>query len=110
VHCNDADQILTGGKDDRGESVALCDRLRHVVKNTLFLLTQGVAIDPLIGDDGKLRGVDRIGSRAQNLALRTFLAAAQEKSPNILKVGLVLGVVGRECLGSPQRVPSRANT
>ena len=47
MHCNDADQILTGGKDDRDETVAIGDRLRHVVKNTLFLLTQGVAIDPL---------------------------------------------------------------
>jgi hypothetical protein len=110
MHGDDADQIVIGGKDDRSETVAICNRLPHAAKNTLLLLTQGVAIDPVICDDGELRGVDRIGSLAQDLALRTFLTAVYEKLSRILKIGLFLGVIGCENLRSPQRGPHHART
>src|SRR6266566_7876258 len=105
MHGDDADQIVIGGKHDRSETVATCNRLPHAVKNTLLLSTQGVSIDPLICDDGELRGVDRISSLAQDLALRAFLAAVYEKFSRILKIGLFLGVIGCENLRSPQRGP-----
>ena len=99
---DDADQILILGQDHRDETVASQNRLLHAVEDTLLLLAQGVAIDPLIGDDCELRGVDRVSAFAQNLALRTFLATAFEKFPHILKVGFVLGVVGCKHLGGPE--------
>lgn len=74
---DDADQIVIRGKHHRGKAVAIGNGLLHAVQHVLFLPAQGVAIDPLVGDDGKLRGVDGIGSLGQNLALRTILAAAQ---------------------------------
>ena len=46
MHGDDADQIVIGGKDDRSETVAICDRLPHSGKNTLLLLAQGVAMAP----------------------------------------------------------------
>jgi hypothetical protein len=105
MHGDDADQIVIGGKDDRSETVTICNCLPHAAKNNLLLLTQGVAIDPVICDDGKLRGVDRIGPLAQDVALRTFLAAVYEKLSRILKIRLFLGVIGCENLRSPQRGP-----
>jgi hypothetical protein len=105
MHGDDADQIVIGGKGDRSETVAICNGLPHAGKNNLLLLAQGVAIDAVIRDDGELRGVDRIGSLAQDLALRTFLAAIYEKFSRILKIGLFLGVIGCENLRSPQRGP-----
>src|SRR5271169_2371637 len=102
---HDADQIVIGGKDDWDKSAAIRNRLLHAVKNTLLLRTQCVAIDPFIGDDSELRGVDRVGPLAQNLALRTFLAAAYEKFSRILKIGFFLGIIGSEHLRSPQRGP-----
>ncbi len=103
MHRDDADQILTDSQHDRDEAVAVRDGLLHAVENALLELAQRMTIDPLIGDDRKLRGVDRVGPFAQNLALRTFLATADQKPAHILKVGFVLGVVGGEHLGSSQR-------
>src|SRR5262245_56469470 len=103
MHGDDTDQIVIGRKNDRSETVAIGNCLPHAAKNTLLLLTQGVAVDPVIGDDGELRGVDRIGSLAQDFALRTFLAAVYKKFSRILKIGFFLGVVGCENLRSPER-------
>src|SRR6516225_4290309 len=102
---HDADQIVFRGKNDRSESPSLCNRLLHAIKNALLLLTQGMTVDPVIRDDGKLRCVNRIGPLAQNLALRSLLATAHEEFPRILKIGVLLGVIGREYLRSAQWGP-----
>jgi len=107
---HDADQIVFGGEHDGRESIPIRNRLLHAVENTLLLLTQGVTIDPVIRDDGELRGVDRIGPLAQDLALGTLLAAAYQKSSRILKIGFFRGLVGREHLRALNGAPSRANT
>jgi hypothetical protein len=69
---DDADHVLIGGQDDRDEAVAIGDRLLHAVENSLFLLTQGMAIHPLVGDDRKLRGVDRIVPSRRTLRCGPF--------------------------------------
>ena len=103
MHRHDAEEIVIDGQHDRHEAVAIRDRLLHGVENALLLPAQGVAIDPLLGDDGELRGVDRIGALAKDLSLRSLLAAAHQEAARVLEVGFVLGVVGGEHLGRPER-------
>lgn len=100
---DDTEEIVIDGQHDRNESVAIRDRLLHGVENALFLPAQGVAIDPLLGDDGELRGVDRIGALAKDLSLRSLLPAAHQEAARVLEVGFVVGIVGGEHLRGPER-------
>jgi hypothetical protein len=62
-----------------------------------------MTIHALVGDDGELGRVDRIGALAQHFALRPLLAATQKKASRVLEVRLVLGVVGAEHLRRAKR-------
>jgi hypothetical protein len=55
-----------------------------------------MAVNALVGDDRELRRIDRISTLAQDLTLRSLLAAAEQEEP-------------RTCDG-PSGAPSRANT
>jgi hypothetical protein len=62
-----------------------------------------MAVHALVGDDGELGRVDRIGALAQDLALRALLAATKQKPSRVLEVRLVLGVVGAKHLRRAKR-------
>ena len=94
---------MVGGKDHRRKAPAIGDRQLHVVEDVAFLWAERMAVDAIIGDDGELRRVDRVGALAQHFALRALLAATEQESPRVLKVGFVLGVVGAEHLRGAER-------
>src|SRR5205807_2050876 len=73
------------------------------VEDNPLLVAQRVAVDALVGDDRELRRVDRVSPLAQDLALRSFLPATEEKFPYVLKVGFVLRIVGAENLRGAER-------
>jgi hypothetical protein len=81
----------------------LRDRLLHGVEHPLLLGAERMAVDALVGDDGELRRVDRVGAFAQDLALRALLAAAGEKAARVLEIRFVVGVVGGEHLRGLER-------
>ena len=103
MHGDDPDQILVGREHQGRKAPSLGDRELHAVEHVALAFTQRMAVHALVGDDGELGRVDRIGALAQDLALRPLLAAAKQKPSRVLEVRLVLGVVGAEHLRRAKR-------
>ncbi len=103
VHGHNPDEVVACGEHHRRESAPVGNGLLHAVEHAAFLSAQRVTVNAVVGDDGKLRGIDRVGAFAQDLALRALLAATQQESPRILIVRFVFGVVGAEHLRCTKR-------
>src|SRR6185312_3318023 len=82
----------------RTKAGAVDERLPHAVKHALLLGAERVAVDPLFGDDRKLRGIDRVGALAQDFALRSLLPAIRQELAYILEFGSLRHIVGSKHL------------
>jgi hypothetical protein len=89
---------MLGREHEGREAPALGDRELHTFQHAALAFAESMAVDALVGDDGKLGRVDRVSALAQDFALRALLAAAQQKAARVLEIRLVVGVVGAEHL------------
>jgi hypothetical protein len=103
VHGDDTDIVVGGGDHHRSEAVTLHERLPHAIKHVLLLDAERVAVDALVRDDRKLRGIDRVSALAEDFALRPFLPAIQQELAHVLEFGSLGYVVAGEHLGLRQR-------
>ena len=103
MHGDDADIIVGGCDHHWSEAVTVDERLLHAIKHALLLRAERVAVDALVGDDRKLRRIDRVGALAQDFPLRSFLPAVQQELAYILEFGLLGRIVGGEHLCRRQR-------
>jgi hypothetical protein len=62
-----------------------------------------MTVDPIVGDDGKLGGVDRVSALAQDFPLWALLPTAEQKFPRVFEIRLVLSVVGAKHLRRAKR-------
>ncbi len=103
MHGDDADEVVLGREHEGRKAPALGDRQLHALQHVTLALGQGMAEHALVGDDGELRGVDRVGAFAQDFPLRSLLAAAEQEAAHILEIRLVVGVVGAKHLRGAER-------
>jgi hypothetical protein len=94
---------MLGREHEGREAPALGDRELHTFQHAALAFAESMAVDALVGDDGKLGRVDRVSALAQDFALRALLAAAQQKAARVLEIRLVVGVVGAEHLRGAER-------
>ncbi len=83
-HANSVVGILN---DHGGKAVAIGDDGAHLLEQGAVVGVELDAVDLVMRDDDELRQVDGVGALAQDLALRTFLAAGFEEMARVLVVG-----------------------
>lgn len=84
------------------EAAALSDRVCHVPNERCVLVVERERIHSLAGEHDELREVERVGSFAKDLSLRSALASLAKEIVGVLKV--VRGGVTRERLRGLERL------
>ena len=119
---DDADLVARAVDDDRSEAILSADLVAMCwIAGASSLSAHRVVVDLFrAADHDELGQVDRVGSFAQDRALRSLLAARLEPGAHVGKVAVVDHVAERlagfDSLSSPSWVkrpsgwPSRANT
>ena len=86
VHGDDADQIVGVFDYDRFKSVAFTNELRHASERLGLRAIECEEVHAFAGEDDELRGVQGVGSFAQDLALRSALPAGAQECRHVLKI------------------------
>ena len=99
---DDADHVELRIDDDRLERVAFVEQLGHAADDVGIGIDAIDRIGAVGGEHDELREIDRVSALAQDLALRTLLAARGQEGAHVLEV--VCHRVGGKRLGRRQRL------
>ncbi|AEK62072.1 hypothetical protein CFU_2245 [Collimonas fungivorans Ter331] len=113
LHGHDGQLVRIMGAGDflehnRRKAAALIQHAAHLLVVRLFLGIQRQRIGRLFSHDDKQRRIDDVRAFAQDLALRTFLAAAFKEGTDVAEV-LDLGIVGQGLPGRQVDAVARKN-